>query len=113
MQGEREQMRGRAEEMRGAVTEIRGRAERLLGRGRASLGGVQTRFRGMPSTGLVGGTIAFALGALAATLMLFPGARVRLWESVERYTGRARPERPIDRIRRWSRRAADSLGLNW
>jgi len=113
MQSESEQMRGRIQQARGSLIEMRGRADRWLGQARSNTGRWLPRFQWRADTGFLGGITAFIVAAGAAVLLLFPGARMALWDTVGRYTGRARPERPIDRFWHWTRRTIGGLGINW
>ncbi len=112
MQGQRGQIRGRAEQAMSSIQQWRGKARELFGTVRANVGGRLTGYRGWPSGAFISGFLAFLAAASAATFFLFPGARMRLWEEIGRYGGFRRPERPIGRFRRWTRRASIALGLS-
>lgn len=111
LQGEREQMRGKAQEAEGIVGEWQGRTTRFVGSARKGLGRAMSDMRGDPTTGLIRGSVAFLLAAGLLTLVLFPTARWRAQWKLGRYTGRARAERPIDRLGRWSHDVVEALGF--
>lgn len=111
MQGERRDIRSWARQAMAGMYRWRAGALGLYGTVRTNAAGLLTAYRGWPSSALISGFLAFLAAAFTATFLLFPGARMRLREGVGRYAGLRRRERPIDRLRHWTRRATATLGL--
>jgi hypothetical protein len=98
---------GGVQQARGTMQEFEGRANQEMGRGRFNFGRWLSRYEGMSGNGLLGGVFAFALTALAVSILLFPSMR----EGIGRRTGLYRPEGPFDRYTRWFQDFGHRLGI--